>query len=441
MPIRDPLLWNQEQSPWEQNLFTNKDAAWNQPFSQQQAMGAINTPQFQQSLAQLPQPAMSPQERELPQAGWGQNLNTFLGSPGFTMASAALQNLGNSAPNSRGRQVDPVAAMQEAQRKNEVLQQRRAQILDNQRQTAQMREYRALQMQQMQAQLDAKPERKMFKGANGKNYYTDTLTEVLPDVSAKPSAFMEKAGLYAQTLGFDKDDPASWVGDSRMQDFIRNSGSAVNVDVNTAPKLADLAGFDSKAAKDDFRANLTGIPDLMNISNQFKDDYLTTMGQARRKVTAMRDRGGLPVGPEEKKDLAEYTQFTNNVEQQFNAYRKLITGAAGSPSELESLRSSIENLDQGPTAFRASLDNRMENQARQLRGAIYLEAKGDTQMGTPEMGERLAKRSADKFMSEEVQNTVGDYIAVSLGFDPDNLTGPQGTKVKQQLIRLGFFKE
>jgi len=226
-----------------------------------------------------------------------------------------------------------------------------------------------------------------------------------------------------------------------MQDFIRNSGSAVNVDVNTAPKLADLAGFDSKAAKDDFRANLTGIPDLMNISNQFKDDYLTTMGQARRKVTAMRDRGGLPVGPEEKKDLAEYTQFTNNVEQQFNAYRKLITGAAGSPSELESLRSSIENLDQGPTAFRASLDNRMENQARQLRGAIYLEAKGDTQMGTPEMGERLAKRSADKFMSEEVQNTVGDYIAVSLGFDPDNLTGPQGTKVKQQLIRLGFFKE
>jgi hypothetical protein len=202
-----------------------------------------------------------------------------------------------------------------------------------------------------------------------------------------------------------------------------------------------MGGFDSKAARDDFRANLSGIPDLMNISNQFKDDYLTTMGQARRKVSAFKDRAGVDLNQEEKRDLANYTQFTNNVEQQFNAYRKLITGAAGSPSELESLRNSIENLDQGPTAFRASLDNRMENQARQLRGAIYLQAKGDSEMGTPEMGERLAKRSADKFRSDEVQNTVGDYIAVSLGFDPDNLTGDQGTKVKQQLIRLGFFKE
>jgi len=376
----------------------------------------------------------------MPQQGGG--LNAFLNSPGFTMASAALQNLGNSAPNSRGRQVDPVAAMQQAQRRNEVLQQRRAQIIDNQRQAAQQREYRALQMQQMQAQLDAKPERKMFKGANGKNYYTDTLTEVLPDVSSKPSGLMERAQLMAESLGYDPADRGSWVSDPKIRQLIESSGAPdVNVAVNTAPNIADMGGFDGKAAQDNFRANLTGIPDLMNISNQFKDDYLTTMGQARRKVTAMKDRGGLPLGPEEKKDLASYTQFTNNVEQQFNAYRKLITGAAGSPSELESLRSSIENLDQGPTAFRASLDNRMENQARQLRGAIYLQAKGDSEMGTPEMGARLAKRSADKFMSDEVQNTVGDYIAVSLGFDPDNLVGEQGTKVKQHLIRLGFFKE
>jgi len=100
---------------------------------------------------QAPQQAMP--QQQMPQQGGG--LNAFLNSPGFTMASAALQNLGNSAPNSRGRQVDPVAAMQEAQRKNEVLQQRRAQILDNQRQAAQQREYRALQMQQAQKQLDA----------------------------------------------------------------------------------------------------------------------------------------------------------------------------------------------------------------------------------------------------------------------------------------------
>jgi hypothetical protein len=151
MGIRDPLLWSQEQSPWEQNLFTNQDAAWNKPFTAQQAMGAVNTPQFQQTLAQLPQALpqaqqqQAPQERALPQGGWGGQLNTFLGSPGFALASGALQNLGNSAPNSRGRQVDPVAAMQEAQRKNEVLQMRRAQMIDNQRQTAQMRQIRDAQ--------------------------------------------------------------------------------------------------------------------------------------------------------------------------------------------------------------------------------------------------------------------------------------------------------
>ena len=119
----------------EANLMEGLLRDQNQPFTQQQAqqmiapnapgtvMGMPGAPTLPPGAPQAqgqPMPPPAPQGPPQPQGG---GLNAFLGSPGMAMASAALSNLGNSAPNSRGRQVDPVQAYQQAVQRRALLKQ------------------------------------------------------------------------------------------------------------------------------------------------------------------------------------------------------------------------------------------------------------------------------------------------------------------------------
>lgn len=333
---------------------------------------------------------------------WAQKLNSFLNSPGWAMANQAIQNRGARR---RGEPVTqtPVMAAQRHANANEALMLRRARILDERERAKQAMALRMLQMSQ----------------------------------PGKPSALEQRLGFLRTSLGLDDDE--NWMQDDRVRDFLTSTGSDINVDVNTAPPLAELAGAGSKNAKEDFRMNLEGIPELLNLT-QFDPEFLTGMGQLGMEFNKVRDRWGtLPES--EKGRYQDYVQFENRVARMFNNYRKMITGAAASPSEMEDLRQSIANMDQGPGGFQASLEGMLEDNARDLRGAIYLEATSDLSMGTPEMGERLDRLSAQQFKSDTYKDAIGDYVAEALGYDVENIggwTADQRSAFSRYMKSLGF---
>ena len=135
------LFFNEQNNPFalsrleEATLLEDLQREREQPFTQQQAQQAV-APNMASPVMGMPgppglppgapmgmpgpRPQMPPQAQPAPQGG---GLDTFLGSPGFAMASAALSNLGNSAPNSRGAQVDPVQAYQQAVQRRALLKQ------------------------------------------------------------------------------------------------------------------------------------------------------------------------------------------------------------------------------------------------------------------------------------------------------------------------------
>ena len=392
------------------------------------------TPPINPAMPAPGHPGQAPQQA--PQQGGG--LHAFLNSPGAAMAN---QGINNMMAMRRGRTptVSPTDAYQQAVQRQAVMAQR-----DKAQERQERFDERAAEKHD--ATMNPSWQFEALQEAGhipAEMSYAEFLQ--LSKVPKNPSAYAEKASGLAASYGFGSVQEALASGNeqflTQFRDLTGSGGITINTGDNPAETINELAGFDTTKAQENFRANLQGLPSLLNISNQYQDDYLTTVGQARRRVLGFKDRIGVDLDPDQEADLMAYTQFQNNVEQEFNTYRKLITGAAGSEQELEGLRKSIENMDQGPAAFRASLNNRMESQARQLRGAIYLQALGEAEMGTPAMGELLDKRSQDGFSSAEVANTVGDYIAVSLGYDPDSLTDQQGSAVYKKLKSLGFYED
>lgn len=129
------------------------------PFTQQQAMDAIVPPQPMFDTGPMyPSPQLNPMGGQPtlpavvpppPQGG----MDAFMNSPGLAMAAQASNNL--SALN-RGQvpRVTPVQAMQQAARQNQIIQMRRAELVDRQLQRDRQQELRDLQIQKAKQGLD-----------------------------------------------------------------------------------------------------------------------------------------------------------------------------------------------------------------------------------------------------------------------------------------------
>jgi len=85
-----------------------------------------------------------------------------------------------------------------------------------------------------------------------------------------------------------------------------------------------------------------------------KDKLLMWINQERERLQGT--FLGKKMTPAQQEMVYKYTKWKNLVEQEFNAYRKEITGAAAAFVELERLKESVINIDQSETAHAASLD-------------------------------------------------------------------------------------
>lgn len=130
--------------------------------------------------------------------------------------------------------------------------------------------------------------------------------------------------------------------------------------------------------------------DQLKLAGQnMRDEYLTYKGRVKAKAGALMDKAG--VENELTQWSAQRDGSLTQVEQFFNAYRHMITGAAAAEKELQALKKATINNELGPQAFWArynQLVNSMESDItryQQRLGAPQL-----PQMGTGNVVRRPA---------------------------------------------------
>lgn len=133
------------------------------------------------------------------------------------------------------------------------------------------------------------------------------------------------------------------------------------------------------------------------------------------------------LSPDQEKALGQATVYKQRVEQFFNAYRKLITGAGASVGELNMLRDSVLNSDLSPAQFRAVMDDaisRFEDD-EQISSNIL---KRGIQFGSDDYKEEYAK------LRESGLPSRAAGAAADVGQAPATVTSGKGKNAKTTTI-------
>lgn len=129
-----------------------------------------------------------------------------------------------------------------------------------------------------------------------------------------------------------------------------------NVEAEKAKREAGAALQKSTRAK--LEQEISGSQgvqaNLQNMGSMFNNSWFTLQGRARIQYLKGKDYLSL-TDAQDKADLDEWTQFQKQTEQMFNEYRKQITGAAASDTEIERLRQTVFNMALSPTQAKSAL--------------------------------------------------------------------------------------
>ena len=170
---------------------------------------------------------------------------------------------------------------------------------------------------------------------------------------------------------------------------------------------------------------------LAEIEKRFKPEMLTYMGKAKNAANIFAEKAGMQLDPETKKQVRDMTGFRTSVEQNFNQYRKEITGAAASVQELDRLKKSMFNADMSPTEFEAAFDTYKKEAARVLRLKRAILRSG-LPVGTEEFGNQLDSA----FLGGAQANSDQDADARGYELEQQGLTPEE---VTEKLIEEGYI--
>lgn len=138
-------------------------------------------------------------------------------------------------------------------------------------------------------------------------------------------------------------------------------------------------GLDKKVIRDEQTKVINAantIRRLDNIKTLVKPEYFTYQSALGAKIDRVKAKLG---GTLDKKDMANLKgrrRMANAIDQEFNQYRKEITGAAAAIQELERLKESFINSDLSYPEFQAAFDEYRNKQVRALQIAQDLLKKG-----------------------------------------------------------------
>lgn len=127
---------------------------------------------------------------------------------------------------------------------------------------------------------------------------------------------------------------------------------------------------------------------LQRIKENYKPQFLTYQGKLSNLVSGIKSKAGAELTPEENQSLRQYRRFSQGVNFEFNAYRKLITGAAAALKEMEDLKKATINTDLSPAEFEASFNEYSRELQRTIRIRNKLIRNG-IQPGSKQFGEEL----------------------------------------------------
>lgn len=124
---------------------------------------------------------------------------------------------------------------------------------------------------------------------------------------------------------------------------------------------------------------------LVSLGKKFERDFLTFQGALEATVTDFQSKAkgflGLPIPAPSQARVgfaSKRLAFKNQVGQEFNLYRKDITGAAASVAELDRLMANYINTKLGPDAFLAAYNGLLKETLRSKRLVNKIRREGIT---------------------------------------------------------------
>lgn len=264
--------------------------------------------------------------------------------------------------------------------------------------------------------------------------YVNNFTSKVASKSDKMRDYMMKRGI---DLKYEVDK-------ARMTAPYKAKGTQLRVDPKTGEITFTQGGrgvVDDKAAlqrpvatemQKDVIGGMETLESLAAIEKDFNPKNLTTMGRLYNTINEASDKLGVSIDP---KTLRNNVRFRNNVDQFFNAYRKEITGAAAAEKELEQLKKSLLNTDQGPEAFKASLGQIKEKTQRALRLKRRLLREG-LDVGSKDFGSRL-----DELYLQGMDDDPRDRVRELRDFFKKRAKNKEEFKnlIQRQLIQEGYI--
>jgi len=159
---------------------------------------------------------------------------------------------------------------------------------------------------------------------------------------------------------------------------LRKSGQTINV--NTGSPALQKPTINK--LEESIKNTTEGIDRLDAIGQQFSPRFLTTPNRALMAVYNQADKWNIPLDSDSQKELAESSQFLQDSINNINLYIKYITGAQMSYQEADRLRLAAPDPGEGvfgkdgPTKFKAKLDNAVKGAKLARMRAVYIRQKG-----------------------------------------------------------------
>lgn len=178
---------------------------------------------------------------------------------------------------------------------------------------------------------------------------------------------------------------------------------------------------------------------LAQIQRSFKPDFLSYENQAKQYGISWLDkfdatRSKLP--PQELQTHAEYAAFRRDVTDNLNRYIKEITGAAMGVEEAKRIVSSMPNMNDGPTEFKAKLDSTVRSAQLALARQRYLRKEGlngQPWQGTPEDAARempLEKMQGN--IRRDTMNLLQQLKSQHPNANPEQINGAVRAIIRQK---------
>lgn len=207
----------------------------------------------------------------------------------------------------------------------------------------------------------------------------------------KTEAATELQKLIAARDALPPNDPNRQAYNDRIAK-ITQSSNGISIDAEGNVQIGGPAKEMQSTNVKEAEARVVGAGEslarLQTIKENYKPVFLTYGGRWNNLVSNIKSKAGFELTDEDRDLLRQRRRFTQGINTEFNAYRKMITGAAASVQELTSLKDAMISDDLSPDAFESAFDEYSSELSRSIRIRNKLLREG-LQPGTKQFGSNL----------------------------------------------------